>query len=240
MSDELFILMSDFQVVFLKSVLFILGYLTIRLGYNLFFAGAKGEFKFSANLVGLKANLASFSPGLLFLLLGIILMGSTMYIDKGTELTTENAIKNNKLNQHEISKIIPSMPIQAVKKLIIDDDISKSPEKLKELEDKLKIAELYFNKGIEAFYKMDWKSAIVAFGTSNDIVYNDFTSYNLACSFWNAEAFKSALSSANDIDMKVLQEPYRAEAIKIKILGKMETEERYEKKKIIKTKKAPK
>jgi hypothetical protein len=74
---------SLFLVVVLKVVCFILGYLTVRLGHQSISSGAKGEFKFSARLSGTGADLASASPGLLFILLGIFLIGFAMYVDKG-------------------------------------------------------------------------------------------------------------------------------------------------------------
>ena len=69
-------------IVGMKIVCFILGYLTIRLGHQLISSGAKGEFKFSASFGGSKADLASVSPGLLFVLLGVILIGYAMSVDK--------------------------------------------------------------------------------------------------------------------------------------------------------------
>jgi len=74
---------SLFLIVLLKVVCFILGYLTVRLGYLLISSGAKGEFKFSARVSGASADLVSVSPGLLFLLLGIFLIGFAINVDKG-------------------------------------------------------------------------------------------------------------------------------------------------------------
>jgi hypothetical protein len=71
---------------FLKVTLFLLGYLVVRLGYRLLDAGVKGEFKFQAAWSGLRADLASASPGLLFLLLGVVLMGYAMGVSKIVEL----------------------------------------------------------------------------------------------------------------------------------------------------------
>ena len=65
-----------------KIVCFILGYLTIRLGHHLIASGVKGEFKFSTKLSGVSADLASVSPGLLFVLLGAMLIGLAMFKDK--------------------------------------------------------------------------------------------------------------------------------------------------------------
>lgn len=73
-------------VILMKIICFILGYLTIRLGYRLIASGAKGEFKFSAQLGGVKTDLASVSPGLLFVLLGVLLIGYAMYVEKGVSM----------------------------------------------------------------------------------------------------------------------------------------------------------
>jgi hypothetical protein len=69
-------------IIFMKIVCFILGYLIICLGYKLIASGVKGEFKFSASLGGVKADLASISPGLLFVLLGVLLIGYAIYVEK--------------------------------------------------------------------------------------------------------------------------------------------------------------
>ena len=57
----------------MKVLALVLAYLTIRLGYALLVSGAKGEFKFSGGFGGARADLASASPGLLFVLLAIAL-----------------------------------------------------------------------------------------------------------------------------------------------------------------------
>jgi hypothetical protein len=69
-------------LVGMKIVCFVLGYLTVRLGHQLIASGVKGEFKFSASLGGTKADLASVSPGLLFVLLGVLLIGYAMGVEK--------------------------------------------------------------------------------------------------------------------------------------------------------------
>jgi hypothetical protein len=66
----------------MKIVLFIIGYLIIRLGYNLLVAGVKGQFKFKTSIAGIKADLASVSPGLLFVLLGVLLDCYAIRVDK--------------------------------------------------------------------------------------------------------------------------------------------------------------
>ena len=70
------------MMVLLKLVCFIIGYLIIRLGYKLMVSGVKGEFKFTGETKGIKGGLISSSPGLLFVLLGTILIGYAMYVDK--------------------------------------------------------------------------------------------------------------------------------------------------------------
>lgn len=84
MSPELAFIISDSLTVAMKIVCFILGYLIIKLGYQLINSGVKGEFKFSTKLGGIKADLTSVSPGLLFVLLGVLLIGYAIYVKKET------------------------------------------------------------------------------------------------------------------------------------------------------------
>jgi hypothetical protein len=69
-------------IFILKFMCLVFGFWTIYLGYDLLKRGVKGEFKFSAKLSGGKADLVSASPGLLFVLLGIILIGFALYVKK--------------------------------------------------------------------------------------------------------------------------------------------------------------
>jgi TolA-binding protein len=85
LSGELTFLISLSLVILMKVICFILGYLTIRLGYRLIASGVKGEFQFSADLSGMKADLQSVSPGLLFVLLGVILIGFAIFVKKPVE-----------------------------------------------------------------------------------------------------------------------------------------------------------
>ena len=75
-------LISFGLVILMKIVCFILGYKTVKLGYNLISSGIKGEFKFSSNFIGFKADLVSISPGLLFVLLGVMLRMIAVYTKK--------------------------------------------------------------------------------------------------------------------------------------------------------------
>ena len=74
-------------IILMKIVCFILGYLIVRLGYLLISSGVKGQFKFSAKLAGVQADLASVSPGLLFVLLGVLLIGYAIYVEKEVSTT---------------------------------------------------------------------------------------------------------------------------------------------------------
>jgi hypothetical protein len=86
-------LISFALVILMKIICFVLGYLTIHLGYRLIASGVKGEFKFSANLGGVKADLVSVSPGLLFVALGVFLIGYAIYVEKGVEFTKRPGIQ---------------------------------------------------------------------------------------------------------------------------------------------------
>jgi hypothetical protein len=66
----------------MKVVVFLTGYLIVRLGYNLILSGAKGEFTFKTKLLNFQADLASLSPGLLFVLLGTMLIGWALFVPK--------------------------------------------------------------------------------------------------------------------------------------------------------------
>ena len=90
-------------IVLMKIVCFILGYLTIRLGYLLIESGAKGEFKFSASFGGNKTDLASVSPGLLFVLLGVLLMVFAVSVEKPAKQTFEITQKKMDLPAGEVA-----------------------------------------------------------------------------------------------------------------------------------------
>ncbi|WP_121811802.1 hypothetical protein [Mucilaginibacter kameinonensis] len=78
----------------MKMACFLFGYLTIRLGYKLINSGVKGEFKFSAGYHGVKGGLVSSSPGLLFVLLGIILIAFAIKVEKPYEINKNSAPSN--------------------------------------------------------------------------------------------------------------------------------------------------
>lgn len=108
-------------IVLMKIVVFILGYLTIRLGYNLIVSGVKGEFKFSANLGGAKADLVSVSPGLLFVLLGVFLIGYAMYVEKGVKG------EYDPISGSPSSRAVPQVPIPQQSPLGSIEERKKEP-----------------------------------------------------------------------------------------------------------------
>jgi hypothetical protein len=87
-SPEVMYLAAFSMVILMKIVCFILGYKIVKLGYLLVSSGVKGEFRFSANFIGFKSDLASLSPGLLFVLLGVLLMTTAIYINKTSTYQT--------------------------------------------------------------------------------------------------------------------------------------------------------
>jgi hypothetical protein len=72
----------------MKMTALILGFFTIRMGFQLVRQGASGDFKFNLGFGGFKADLASLSPGLLFVLLGVGLIGYSVYVKKPVDLDT--------------------------------------------------------------------------------------------------------------------------------------------------------
>jgi hypothetical protein len=68
-------------LVFKLAVLWA-GVSVVRMGYDLLLRGVIGEFKFQGGFKGVKADLVSASPGLLFALLGVILLAIGTLTDK--------------------------------------------------------------------------------------------------------------------------------------------------------------
>lgn len=78
----------------LKVVVFVVGYLVVRMGVNLLQQGVRGEFKFQGTLQGAKADLRSSSPGIFFTFLGIVLIVAALLIKTTTPFrqTIENTL----------------------------------------------------------------------------------------------------------------------------------------------------
>lgn len=100
------------SLILMKIVCFLIGYLTIRLGYLLIASGAKGEFKFTASLGTFKGNLVSVSPGLLFVLLGVILIGYTLFVEKSALHENEKLYyaDRNQQESYKPEEPSPSLP----------------------------------------------------------------------------------------------------------------------------------
>lgn len=88
--QELYILIQGLWsftlIIGMKLVIFVIGYKVVKLGYDLLSKGVEGKFKFSAEIQGVKADLVSVSPGLLFVLLGCFLIGFALFVDKELKL----------------------------------------------------------------------------------------------------------------------------------------------------------
>lgn len=78
-------------VFLLKVLCVIVGFLIVQIGSDLLRRGISGEFKFVGSMAGGKADLRSASPGLLFLLLGALLIGYAMWVTKISEVTVSTA-----------------------------------------------------------------------------------------------------------------------------------------------------
>lgn len=72
--ERVMLIIASSMVIFFKLVVIILAYKTIKLGYDLLLRGVKGDFQFSSEISGYKADLRSASPGLLFVVLGCAIM----------------------------------------------------------------------------------------------------------------------------------------------------------------------
>jgi len=67
-----------------KIFTLIVGYWVANLSYNLLLKGISGEFKFNAELKGVKADLASASPKIFFILMSVVIISIGLY--KGLEI----------------------------------------------------------------------------------------------------------------------------------------------------------
>jgi hypothetical protein len=83
-----------YLIFILKIVCFILGYGIVYLGYKLIKNGVEGKFNFTSHFSGAKLGLVSSSPGLLFVLLGSLLMIYAIYVDKSVYAEINPGIGN--------------------------------------------------------------------------------------------------------------------------------------------------
>ncbi len=76
-------MMSIVAVVAIKLTAMIAGYKIVALGHDTLVKGIKGEFDFSGDAgQNNRVTLKSTSPGLLFVLLGSLLIGWSIFVDK--------------------------------------------------------------------------------------------------------------------------------------------------------------
>ena len=104
----------------LKIVCILVGFGVVYLGYKLLLAGVKGKFKFSASWLKNKADLASASPGLLFLLLGCFLIGYTLSAERkipvnfDLDYNIKKSTQGDKKHEKPIPPIPPEKPIPPI------------------------------------------------------------------------------------------------------------------------------
>jgi hypothetical protein len=80
--DVVAYLVTALSILAFKLALIWAGVNVVRMGYELLVRGVSGEFKFKGEFSGSKADLVSASPGLLFALLGVLLLTAGAVIDK--------------------------------------------------------------------------------------------------------------------------------------------------------------
>jgi len=72
-------------ILAIKLTAIIIGYKIVALGHDTLVRGLKGEFEFSGSDGGRGLKLKSSSPGLLFVLLGSLLVGWAVFVEKPIE-----------------------------------------------------------------------------------------------------------------------------------------------------------
>jgi hypothetical protein len=101
-------LITVLAILLFKLSVLVAGVLITWMGYKLMVKGVTGEFKFSSDFKGLKSGLASASPGLLFLLLGVMLLLAAVLKDKRFE--TEGINSSEKQKPAPARAILPTSP----------------------------------------------------------------------------------------------------------------------------------
>ena len=93
-------LITVISILSFKLSVLVIGYLIAKMGYELLVKGVTGEFKFKGSISGAKADLVGASPGLLFLLLGVVLLSMAVFKDK-TFSTSTSIGEKTEINQEE-------------------------------------------------------------------------------------------------------------------------------------------
>lgn len=102
-------------VVFKLAVL-VVAYLIARLGHDLLVKGITGEFKFSTQLRGTRADLVSASPGVFFILMATILLAVAILKDKPFETTVSQRLirsaaeRTTEPIEHRAPPVLPEAP----------------------------------------------------------------------------------------------------------------------------------
>jgi hypothetical protein len=101
-----------FSILAFKIATLVIGFLIVKMGYELIEKGVKGEFKFSTDYKGSKAALASSSPGLLFLLLGVILLCVSVFVEKpfNLEVSQDASMKTTQTGTDLSTQDKPVLP----------------------------------------------------------------------------------------------------------------------------------
>jgi hypothetical protein len=96
-----------------KIIALIIGFLFAKLGYKLLIKGITGEFKFSTEFKGAKADLISVSPGTFFILMGAIIVGVSLYKGLVVEPVynqTTNFSKQESVKENDKKPYLPKVP----------------------------------------------------------------------------------------------------------------------------------
>lgn len=81
-AEAVYYLLTILPILIFKLALLWAGVTVVRMGYELLLRGVVGDFKFQGGFKGVKADLISASPGLLFALLGVALLAVGALVDK--------------------------------------------------------------------------------------------------------------------------------------------------------------
>lgn len=96
-------------ILAIKLTAIVVGYKIVALGHDTLVRGLKGEFEFSGNDGGRGLKLKSSSPGLLFVLLGSLLVGWAVFVEKPIEYswaeeTTTHSVKKPQPEDMKVEK----------------------------------------------------------------------------------------------------------------------------------------
>lgn len=75
---------SILAILLFKLAVLIVGYFLAKLGYLLLLQGITGQFKFKGEFQGIKADIVSASPGVLFIILAVVLLVVAVRTEKPT------------------------------------------------------------------------------------------------------------------------------------------------------------